>query len=64
MRMNDVGSGRSELAIASMVSDMVTAAEGTLSGTCKTSLTPSGPRASTWPAGWWAPWSPSPWAAS
>lgn len=29
MRMNDVGSGRSELAIASMVSDMVTAAEGT-----------------------------------
>jgi len=29
MRMNDVGSGRTELAIASMVSDMVTAAEGT-----------------------------------
>ena len=29
MRLNDVGSGRSELAIASMVSDMVTAEKGT-----------------------------------
>ena len=29
MRLNDVGSGRSELAIAGMVEDMVTAAEGT-----------------------------------
>lgn len=29
MRMNDVGSGRTELAIASMVSDMVTAEAGT-----------------------------------
>ena len=30
MRMNDVGSGRTELAIAAMVSDMVTAAAGTI----------------------------------